>query len=434
MDNKKLIIIAGILFVIVIVVVLALVFGGGTERPERVVLEFWGVFDDSGAFEDSISQYERMRPNVDVVYRAFSFEDYERSLISALAAGSGPDIFMIHNTWLPKHQDKIAPLPQERQSGDDQPLLTFRQFQDSFVDVAVKDLTQGGRIYGLPLYVDTLALYYNKNVFASEGIAVPPRTWNEFNDVVRQVTDFDNQGNIARSGAAIGTSRNVNRSTDILSLLMLQSGTRMVNEERTQATFADLIQGQNVGETALQYYTDFANPTKQVYTWNDDLFFSIDAFFTGQTVMMFNYSHHVQTLKDKSQRFDFGVASMPQIEGTEDLNYANYWAPTVSEASEAPVESWRFLVHLSSRDGAIPYLLATQRPVARRDLVAEQSVDPDLGVFADQVLSATSWYQIDSAAIETIFADMIDDINFNRASLRDAIRNAQTKITLLMRQ
>ncbi len=434
MNNKLLLVIAGGLFFVTIIIVFIMVLGRGGGEQKSVVLEFWGVFDDQSNFKSTIQAYEQANPNVRIVYRNFAFEDYETSLIGALAAGSGPDIWMMHNTWLPKHKDKISPLPQDKQKGDDEPIMTFRGYKDTFVDVAVQELTDGGDIYALPLYIDTLALYYNKDIFDTESVAEPPSDWNEFIDIVEQLTKFATDGGIERAGAALGTSRNVNRSTDILSLLMLQSGVEMVNDDQTLATFSEPVQGQNVGEIALQFYTDFANPTKRVYSWNDDMFYSIDAFFTGQTAMMFNYSHHVKTLREKAPRFRFDVAKMPQIEGSETINYANYWAPTVSEFSEDTVAAWKFLAYLSSPEGVIPYLNSSERPVARRDLIEEQSIETELGVFAEQALSAFSWYQVDNSAIEKIFADMIDDINFNRMSVREALSDAETKVSLLMQR
>ncbi len=434
MSNKTLLLIAGGLFMIAIIVVFIMVLGRGGGQQESVVLEFWGVFDNQNNFEQSIAAYEIANPNVRISYSNFSYEDYETSLISALAAGSGPDVWMMHNTWLPKHKDKIYPLPQEKLKGEEEPIMTFREFGDTFVDVAVQDLTDGREIYGVPLYIDTLALYYNKDIFDAEGIPQPPRNWIDFMEIVEKLTRFNDEGGIEKSAAAIGTSRNVNRSTDLLSLLMLQSGIRMVNDRLTEAEFSSPVGGQNVGEIALQFYTDFADPSKRVYTWNDSMFYSIDAFFTGKTAMMFNYSHHIQTLRDKAPRFKFGVASMPQIKESETINYANYWAPTVSEFSENPVAAWKFIKYLSSSDGVIPYLNMSQRPVARRDLVEEQAFEPDLGVFSEQALSAFSWYQVDNKAIETIFADMIDDINFNKASVREALSRAETRVTVLMQK
>src|SRR6185369_16413812 len=107
---------------------------------------------------------------------------------------------------------------------------------------------------------------------------------------------------------AIGTAKNINRSTDILALLMLQSGTQMTSQGNTSATFSRPVNNQSVGESALQYYTDFANPSKQLYTWNDSQHYSIDAFQEGKVAMMFNYSHTTDVLRAKSSRLNFAVA------------------------------------------------------------------------------------------------------------------------------
>ncbi len=406
--------------------------GGGSQQS--VTLQFWGVFDGSKFYSDAISDFEKSNPNIKIVYRQFNFNDYEKQLIDSFAAGTGPDVWLMHNTWLPKHSDKIQPLPQQILKGEKAPLFTFKDFQDQFVDATVEDLTSAGQIYALPIYVDTLALYYNKDLFNSVGIAAPPKTWDEFNDAVKKLTILDGRGNITRAGAAIGTVENVNRPTDILSLLMLQSGVRMTDTENTSATFSKSVEGVNVGETALRYYTDFANQSNgQVYTWNDSQHYSIDAFIEGNAAMMFNYSHHIKTIRDKSARFNFAITPVPQISNTPvAVNYANYWASTVSKQSKNSTAAWKFLVYLSSARGDTFYVNAANRPSARRDLIEQQKTDPDLGVFAVQALSAKSWYQIDNSAVETIFANMIEDVNFGRASPRDAIRSAENKVSVLM--
>lgn len=403
--------------------------GGGQQAN----LTFWGVFDSSENFRKSIDAYQNQNPQIRINYRQFSFEDYEKELVNAFASGTGPDIFLIHNTWLPKHQSRIAPLPQQIQ-GEDAPLFTLKDFKEQFVEVAEKDLVVGSEIYALPLYVDSLALYYNKDIFNSLGIAKPPQTWNDFNDTVEKITVADSNNNISRSGAAIGTARNVNRSTDVLSLLMMQSGVPMIGDDRLSAEFSNYIEGRDLGQVALEYYTDFANPAKRVYTWNNAQHFSIDAFQEGITAMMFNYSHQIPLLRAKAPRLNFGAAAMPQLNSAQAINYASYWAPTVSKFSQNSVAAWKFLVYLSSAPGVVPYINSAEHPVARRDLVSQQENDPDLGVFTKQALSAKSWHQIDNLAIESILADMIDEVNSRRQTIAEALRAAENKITLLMQR
>ena len=55
-----------------------------------------------------------------------------------------------------------------------------------------------------------------------------------------------------------------------------------------------------------------------------------------------------------------------------------------------------------------------------------------MGTFATQALTARSWYRQDNNAIETIFAKLIDDINFNRASIHEALQQAQDQVSVIM--
>lgn len=404
--------------------------GGGSN--ERAVLEFWGVFDDRSAYDQAIRLFEAENPNIKVIYTQLSYEDYERNIVSALAANSGPDIWMIHNSWLPKHIDKLQPMPEQFSDGED--TMTLKEYRDTFVDVAYEDLIGNGRIYSMPLYVDTLAMYYNKDILNSAGFTTPPATWEDFNETVKTITRQDARGNISQAGAAIGTARNINRSTDILMELMLQSGVQMTNADNTEVTFTRSVDNQAVGEIALQYYTDFANLQKEVYTWNDSQHYSVDAFAEGSAGIMFNYSHQVGLLREKSSRLNFAVAPMPQLSRSNSITFASYWAPAVSLKSQNGDAAWKFINFMAQREASLDYLTQTKRPGARRDIIAVQQNDLDLGVFATQALSARSWFQIDNIAIETIFADMIDDVNFRRASVRDALQNAESRINVLMQR
>ncbi len=430
MDRQKLLIIAA---VIIVVIIMILAFGLKKDRkPTSITLEFWSVYDDKNVYSEMIDAYQKANKHVTIKYEKKSFADYEQQLINALAAGEGPDIFSIHHTWLPNHEDKISSMPQG------EGFYTAKIFQDTFVDVAYHDLVKDGKIYGLPLYVDTLALYYNKDFFNSAGIPSPPEDWEEFLDDVEILTKKDQGGNIERGGAAMGTAENINRSTDILSLLMLQTGAEMTDEDNTSATFNQrtYLEGDSFmpGKDALRFYTDFSNPVKRVYCWNRQMPYSIDAFYEGKTAMMINYSYHIDTIRAKSPYLNFDVAPVPQIGDRDfDVNYANYWAHAVSKNSANAEEAWKFVIFLAQKENIQKYLEKSKRPVSRRDLVEWQRADADLDVFANQSLSARSWYQADNQAIEQLFADMVKSVVLGEATLDEAINKAASQVTLLMK-
>jgi hypothetical protein len=85
-------------------------------------------------------------------------------------------------------------------------------------------------------------------------------------------------------------------------------------------------------------------------------------------------------------------------------------------------------------DPTAEYLNRTHKPAARRDLIERQKNNPILGVFARQALTAKSWKQVDSLAIDKIFVDMIDEVNRGIKNVADAIQTAEARINALVRK
>jgi len=439
-DSRKVTYALGVGIALLVFIALILVIRGsgiGGSSTQSADITVWGVFDDELKFNDAITAFEKDHKNINVTYRLIPYPEYERTLLNALASNTGPDVLMIHHTWLGKHGDKLLPMP-SKVPGTDVPLMTVRQFKETFVDVAAADLIGNETtIYAMPLYVDTLALYTNKDALSAAGITTPPKDWKEFQDDVVKLTQKDKNGAIVRAGASMGTATNINRASDILMMLMLQSGVQMVNTDGTQATFAHSVDNQPVGERSTQFYVDFANPKKGIYTWNDAMDYSIDAFASGKSAMMINYAHQIDTVRQKSPRLNWSIAAIPQPPHDDTvvfnpITYANYWALAVSKSSKYPNEAWEFVNFMTAGAGTVPYLTATNRPAARRDLISQQKDDTTLGVFAEQALTARSWYQVDNLAIEKLFTDMINAINLNQATFSDALRTVESQVSVLM--
>jgi len=443
--SKTRIFLFGILGFIVLVVLLLIVFGlTKPHRTERVVLNFWApAFEQSSFYSEFIKNYQQIHSNIRINFRSIPYDEYDSTLLNDMAAGTGPDIFMIENSWLGRYRDKIAPMPHgtnllesSRKKGevDFMPELVFK---DTFVDIAWQDLVKGDYIYGIPLYVDTLALFYNKDIFNSVGISQPPKTWNELVEDVKQITRISGQGQIIRAGISLGTVENVNKALDILYLLMLQNGVPIVNgrTQRVEITSAE-------ARESLKFYTSFSDPSKEVYSWNRRLHYSVDAFTEGNLGMMLGYSYLVPQIKKKNPYLNFAVAAMPQIENSSKVtNFGDYWFLTVSkqtlEKSSCGYRcqaAWDFLSFLAQRNNAKSYAQASHRPTARRDLIDWQKYDLNLGVFARQALTATDWYQPDNQACSEIFSDMIRNVNLKNETIRRALEKAQDQLQLLFRK
>ena len=383
----------------------------------------WGVFDDADVMQPLLDTFAKAskRSRVTVEYKKISPPDqYEEILRTALAEGRGPDVFVIHASWVPRWLGTMLPAPQD--------IVPVRAVREEFVDTVAADLTSGGRVVALPLFVDSLALYLNKDILNASGIARPPRTWNEVYEVVRKTTKFNDRepGQIDQHGITLGAGRNVNRAADLVSALLLQNGVTLYDTEGAIA-FGDNERAQQ----ALRFLTDFANPSKDVYAWQLTSDYSLDAFAEGEAAMMVNYSYHRPTIRAKNPRLNFTVAPLPQLDGTPPnarSTYAGYWAFGVSRQTPNPQAAWEFIRFLTNQDTAREYLKRSGYPPARRDLVEALRNDPDIGVFAEQALTARTWQQPDNRVVDRVFVEALDAVVAGRDTVEGALRRAAEQI------
>ena len=437
------------------------------EAIKPITLNYWRVIDDQDSFDDILNAYKTLHPNIAINYRKLRPEDFQKELLNALAEDRGPDMFSIHNTWVGAYQTKIYPMPSsvrqvfQRVEGTYQkktvvdikntPTPSAKNIEDSYIADVGKNVIiptldtttnqYSKMVYGLPMSVDTLVLYYNKDMLDQAGIASPPKTWAEFQKDVIPLAKIDPNNDIIRAGAAIGTSQNVDRAGDILALLMMQNGVVMANDAGGP-TFNQVPPGWSgsvpPAEQALQFYTDFAQPTKQVYTWNDKISGSLDAFVRGQAAFFIGYGYHDGFIKARAPKLNYNIAAIPQINPENPTNFAYYWLETVSKKTKYPNEAWDFILFATNPQNVVKYLSKTGKVAALRELIPSEKDNPDLAVFANQLLTAKSWYKgQDAEAANKYFTDMIDavlakEVVNDPEAYRKAITNAVGKIQQTM--
>jgi multiple sugar transport system substrate-binding protein len=393
-----------------------------TPSGPAINLEFWGVGDEAEAYAAAIAQFRAIYPRVAINYRKLDEENYENELLNAYLNGKAPDIFMIRHNSLPQHYSRLAPLPQQKFN-----LESLRSF---FPEVVERDFAPDGLIFALPLTIDTLVLYYNRDIFDQASITTLPATWEEFQNTVLSTRKLDSAGRITRAGAAIGGSeKTIDRAADILSLLMIQSGTEMTNKDFTQATFNSAL-----GKGALEFYLKFTNPANVYYTWNDNLKYSLDAFGNEEAAMIFDYGYRQKDIEKKNPFLKFAKIPMVQpSQAQRQVNYADYFGYAVSNRTLYPLQAWDFVLNLTtSYENAKAYLLATGKPPALRPLINNYIDDPQLGIFAKQALTSRSFPQADSKETRKIFSEMIADILQGRLTVESALNQAVGKVTQLM--
>lgn len=405
-----------------------------------VTLSFYGL-DNADVWEPVISQYKSRRPSVTIRYKKFNNpEEFENLLINEIAEGEGPDIFYMHNTWLPRHIKKTVPLQSTS--------LTPDAFKEVFVKVAEDDFVQPTpsdgvrRIYSLPLYVDTLALYYNKSDYER---VVPERgrpasTWNVIKDEADKFRQLDSEGKLSSGAIALGRSDNIKLAPDILYNLFLQAGVDFYDREFKRVSFA------SGGQNMFDYFVSFAMPQNKNFSWSldsvpaDKPLAEVEAFLSHKVSAIFGYSDLYQKLendlKNVSTRSltnismrDIGVMQIPQM-GTDSGDFkvwSNYYGLTVSRNSRNAATAWDFIQFATSKEKAKTYHQKTKRPTARRDLIEDQKKESVTEVFVSQLGYAASYRIFSDKLFADLFRKAVQDANGGRTAM-EALGAAQTAI------
>ena len=426
--SKAQIVIISVVLLIVLLLVLVFmgVIPGLRSTGEDVVtgeLLIWGIDDSSVINSTIVASYQAFYPEVSVSYRSFSPNTYETALINALASGRGPDIFMVHSSWLPEHKDKMAFLEETQY-----PLASLR---NDFPDVVAKDFNQNGRTYALPLYVDTLALFYNRDIFNNQGIVNAPSSWQEIDQLIPRIVEKTEAGRIVGAAIALGASSiNIPNAPDLLSLFMLQDGVQMTSLDHSEATFA--FRG---GEESLRRYLSYANPINKNYSWNEEMRRVEDVFAAEDLAMLIDFASKENFLKQKNPFINLGIASLPQHADVEKaVNYASYWGLTVANTSPNQGLAWGFIGSTAlNQDAMRNYASLTNRSPALLSLVAEISANPNREFLARQILTATSWYIIDKDFVDQSFSNMIRSVLSAQADPRTAIVKSEEEISQLLK-
>jgi len=392
-------------------------------RP--VALEYWTVYNDVDMLKKFAAEYKSLRPYVNITIRQVRYEEFDTLFTNALADDVAPDIVSMHVRWLKKNKNRLASAPSSVQVArvfqknkfsneqeviiDTVPLSGPRVIKNEYVSTVYDDVVLDDNIYGYPMAMDTLAVFYNQDILDRAGVAQAPTTWDEFVEAVQKITTFDNAGDVLQSGTALGTAENIDSSFDIVSLFMAQAGVKLADGNRV--SFADGVDTNGVTSAtkqALDFYTSFAQPTKEVYSWNERKQQAFQEFIRGRVGFYFGYAFNWPDIQRQAPQLDIRIIPMFQLNPDNPANIASYWVESVVKKSEHQNEAWDFVQYITSREKVKEYSDTTFRPSPWRSHIAEQQDDEFMGPFAIQALFAQNWYRgIEYDTARSAFKDMI---------------------------
>ncbi len=122
-----------------------------------------------------LPDFAREYPEIQVRIEQLPWSAAHEKMLTAFVGNATPDVAQMGNTWLPEFValGALEPLDGLVQASAG---VTPGDYFPGIWDTNVV----GGQLYGVPWYVDTRLLFYRKDLLAQAGHAAPPRTWDEW--------------------------------------------------------------------------------------------------------------------------------------------------------------------------------------------------------------------------------------------------------------
>jgi len=418
----------------VALVVSVLIFSGfiptkGDNSNLRGTVTIWGTLEQELIFASLEEQNRENDKKFIIEYVEIRRDTFDRDLVEALASGTGPDMILLPQDLILRHRDKVLLIPYDT--------MSIRDFQDTFIEEGELYLREDG-IIALPFSIDPLVMYWNRDLLSSAAIAQVPQFWDELFILGPKLTQTDQARNIRKSIIALGEYRNINHAKDILSLLMLQAGDSIIEEDTEEGFIVTLGAQYNLttppAQSALRFYTEFSNSAKPFYSWNRSLPNSKDFFIKGDLALYLGFASEHGEIKEKSPNLNFDVALIPQArDSVRKTTYGKMLGIAILKSSTNIPTAFFASFQIAGKDFSEQFSEESSLPSVRRELLSEVADTAHQQVFNDSALISRAWFDPSPRETESIFKDMIENVVSGRLRLSDAITRTQKELTLLLK-
>ncbi|MFT3756048.1 MAG: sugar ABC transporter substrate-binding protein [Pseudoxanthomonas sp.] len=147
-----------------------------SKNDGREKLSFWAMGREAEVVAELIADFERENPGIDVELQAIPWTAAHEKLLTAYAADALPDVCQLGNTWIPEFA-ALGALQSLQDYTDASPIVQANDYFPGVWQAGVID----GELVGIPWYVDTRLLFYRKDLLHAADVALPIRTWDEWN-------------------------------------------------------------------------------------------------------------------------------------------------------------------------------------------------------------------------------------------------------------
>lgn len=379
---------------------------------DEVTITIWSLDSDKQPAMKLAQEFDAKEPGIKVVYRQIQFDDVVSEAMRAYSTGQAPDIIAVDNPEHALFASKGAFL-----DITDMIAASAVIKKENYFPGPMNSVTWDGKLFGVPKATNTIALYYNKDMFKAKGLdaANPPKTWDELVADARKLNDP------AASVYGLAFSAKANEEGTFQFLPWAQmggGGYANINAEGA-------IKGLETWKTILD--EKLASPdTLTRGQWD-----STGTFNSGNAAMVISGPWELNRMLEEA-KFDWGVTLLPvPAEGAPRSSAMGDFNWAIFSSSKHPAEAFKAIEYFASQDSRL-FPEFGQLP-ARSDIAIPDTgialKDAALKVFAEQLKYAQArgphpeWPKISKAIQDAIQAALTGS-----ASPKDALDQAAATI------
>lgn len=171
-----------------------LLFSAGASAQVKITLAHWTGGLETEIIDAIVQEFQKRNPHIEVELVAAHGGPWGRDkYVTMFTGGAAPDLLLLNSGNFEMFAARGWLLPLDRFAQND-PNFHI----EDFLPASIEGSSLGGVLYGLPYDVSNHLPYYNKQMFAQQGLAEPGEwTWDELIDMAKKLTlDYDGDGNI----------------------------------------------------------------------------------------------------------------------------------------------------------------------------------------------------------------------------------------------
>jgi len=401
-------------FVIFAIIGLLVFAGGGSSGANKNTIGdvvIWGTLPKEDV-RDALDGARALRNDFDgVTYIEVALDEFHTTYTEALAVGRGPDVILIPHTLLLAEQETLSPISFDT--------FSLRDFQDAFVDAANIVVEDG--YAAIPIGVDPLITYYNKSMFNSARVSEAPGFWEQFVGLTPKFVERKAGSVLENSFVALGAYENIRHADNILASFFFQVGTPI----RDATGKISLAGNENKNtESALRFYSEFANPSTSAYSWNKSLKEDRQTFLSNELAMYFAPASEGKDLEETNPNISIGTAAFPQLEGGDPVVYGDVYLLGVPKNARNLVAAKTAMLAFVNANVAAAFSSATDIAPVRRDLLNNSQNNPRMDLAYEEAFIAKGWLSPQPVRVDAIFSAMVDDVVSGRSDAEEALLKA----------